>query len=433
MRLGSANRNLGSEFGADDVIRHNLYSPSTRSNDVALLRLDGAPPLGDGIAPLRVVAADESALWAPGTLASIVGWGTTCFEQCATTTNLKEAGAPIVSDRTCSSAYGGSFVATTMVCAGDGTADTCQGDSGGPIMVPRVDAYVLVGVTSKGFGCANPDFPGIYARLGAPALNAWVLDRIPTVKIDSPSFTQWPNVGEDVELSASGASGLHDPPDPAFEWSVSDLDGDCSFLDVSGDTATLRPNAAGSCAITAQQVYPDGDRAVAREVVTTSGSPGPPAPSPPPVAPPPPATPPPAAAPTPPLAPPPSLPPAAAEREPRLATLSAPTRVRVGALLDGRFSVTVRCFASCRLTSTMNLDSKTARRLGLTRKLGHAVRVGSGSARHTKPGRYRLTLRIPRAARIGLRPARSGKLALRVAATRYSRRENHQRSIRLSR
>jgi len=106
VRLGSANRNLGSEFGADDVIRHSLYSPSTRSNDVALLRLDGAPPLGDGIAPLRVVAADESALWAPGTLASIVGWGTTCFEQCATTTNLKEAGAPIVSDPTCSSVSG---------------------------------------------------------------------------------------------------------------------------------------------------------------------------------------------------------------------------------------------------------------------------------------------------------------------------------------
>jgi len=31
VRLGSANRNLGSEFGADDVIRHDLYSQSTRS------------------------------------------------------------------------------------------------------------------------------------------------------------------------------------------------------------------------------------------------------------------------------------------------------------------------------------------------------------------------------------------------------------------
>lgn len=134
-----------------------------------------------------------------------------------------------------------------MVCAGDGTADTCQGDSGGPIMVPRVDAYVLVGVTSKGFGCANPDFPGIYARLGAPALNAWVLDRIPTVRIDSPSFTQWPNVGEDVQLSASGASGLHNPPDPALEWSVSDLDGDCTRPNASrGWPPSRRPRGSGS-------------------------------------------------------------------------------------------------------------------------------------------------------------------------------------------
>jgi len=106
VRLGSANRDLGSEFGADDVIRHDMYEPSTQSNDVALLRLDAAPPLGDTIAPLRLVAANESALWAPGTLASTVGWGTTCFEQCATTTNLKEAGAPIVSDPTCSSVSG---------------------------------------------------------------------------------------------------------------------------------------------------------------------------------------------------------------------------------------------------------------------------------------------------------------------------------------
>lgn len=45
----------------------------------------------------------------------------------------------------------------------------------------------------------------------------------------------------------------------------------------------------------------------------------------------------------------------------------------------------------------------------------------------------RLILRIPRAARIGLRPARSGKLTLHVAATRHARTENHQRIIRLSR
>ena len=424
VRLGSANRTLGTLFRVSDVVRHSLYNPATESNDVALLELNSAPPLGAAIAPLRLIAANESGLWSPGKLATIIGWGTTCFQGCATTTNLREAGVPIVSDASCASAYGGKFVPTTMLCAGNGSTDACQGDSGGPLMVPRVDVYVLVGVTSTGFGCGDPAFPGIYARLGAPEINATVRAQIPTVRIDSAAFTQWPDVGQAVDLSATGTSGSHGPPEPAFVWSVSNLDGQCSFSAVSGSNATLVPDAAGSCAVTAQQVYSDGDRAVAREVITTNGSPRPPPPPPPPVAPPPPPVAPP---------PPPPPPPLPIELTPRLSTLSAPTRIRVRSLLDGRFSVRVRCFASCRLTSVMNLDPRTARRLGLTRRVGRAVRVGSGSARYTGPGRYRLTLRIPRNARVRLRPARSGRLTLFVAARRYARTENHKRIIRLVR
>ena len=64
-----------------------------------------------------------------------------------------------------------------MVCAGDGVHDTCQGDSGGPLMVPNAarTAFVLVGATSWGIGCAEELFPGVYTRLGAPTLNAWVV------------------------------------------------------------------------------------------------------------------------------------------------------------------------------------------------------------------------------------------------------------------
>ncbi len=36
-----------------------------------------------------------------------------------------------------------------------------QTDSGGPLFVGGVQ----VGVTSYGFGCADPDFPGVYARV----------------------------------------------------------------------------------------------------------------------------------------------------------------------------------------------------------------------------------------------------------------------------
>jgi secreted trypsin-like serine protease len=109
---------------------------------------------------------------------------------------LRQAGVPIVDDSSCSVDYlqpptfVGSFNQTTMFCAGSGAADTCQGDSGGPLMVPRIDAFVLAGVTSWGQGCADSRYPGVYVRLGAAALNSWVRDRIPTAAIAVSPGTQ---------------------------------------------------------------------------------------------------------------------------------------------------------------------------------------------------------------------------------------------------
>jgi trypsin len=50
----------------------------------------------------------------------------------------------------------------TMICAGGKTKDTCQGDSGGPLVTKK---NVQVGITSFGYGCARPGFPGVYTRV----------------------------------------------------------------------------------------------------------------------------------------------------------------------------------------------------------------------------------------------------------------------------
>jgi len=50
-----------------------------------------------------------------------------------------------------------------------GGQDTCQGDSGGPLFyadtINSKNKFILAGVTSYGYQCALPKFPGVYTRV----------------------------------------------------------------------------------------------------------------------------------------------------------------------------------------------------------------------------------------------------------------------------
>ncbi|MGC5567260.1 S1 family serine peptidase [Streptomyces sp. FR-108] len=134
------------------------YTDAEEGDDVAVLTLSTSMPY----TPISYVSASETSLYTAGTTARILGWGTTSSGG-SSSNQLRTATVPTVSNSTCSSAYGSSYISSDMVCAGytSGGVDTCQGDSGGPLVI----GGKLAGITSWGYGCADAGYPGVYTRL----------------------------------------------------------------------------------------------------------------------------------------------------------------------------------------------------------------------------------------------------------------------------
>jgi secreted trypsin-like serine protease len=167
------------------------------SHDAAVIELDTP----SSKVPVKIASATERSLWAPGTLATIAGFGVTESDG-EQPDVLQEARVPIVADEDAAEAYPylvegvdpvfGGFESETQVAAGfpEGGVDTCQGDSGGPLLVSAGTDMRLVGDTSYGAGCAEPGFPGVYGRLADDTMREWVRSIAPdAISTGSASIT----------------------------------------------------------------------------------------------------------------------------------------------------------------------------------------------------------------------------------------------------
>ncbi|MGZ4201117.1 MAG: S1 family serine peptidase [Thermoleophilaceae bacterium] len=190
IQLGSvyASGTGGEQHSVTEVDVDTDYLPTNGTgNDVSLLKLDKPTALP----PMKIAATAERSSWAPGTLATIAGFGTTSQDAADAPSQMQFAQVPITTDAYCAQAYpgglselpdDGSFDATTMLCAGypQGGTDTCQGDSGGPLLVALPSGTLrLAGATSFGNGCAQPGKPGVYARLAEGPIRTFIERFVP--------------------------------------------------------------------------------------------------------------------------------------------------------------------------------------------------------------------------------------------------------------
>ena len=157
------------------VYAHPDYDPATSRNDISIVEL--AEP--QSVEPQRLIAADEAELWAAGTVATVVGWGSTDADGTIYPTRLRDGEVPMVDSAECEQDYadtfGGQlpFFPDLMNCAGDPGPDehspgpdTCFGDSGGPLLVPHPDGgFAQAGITSFGGPFCGAEVAGAYTRV----------------------------------------------------------------------------------------------------------------------------------------------------------------------------------------------------------------------------------------------------------------------------
>lgn len=159
---------------------HPDFEPDTYGNgrvDVALVRL--RKPV-HWVEPIVLADASHDHLETPGTELTVIGWGDTDprpnWAQFQGPSDLQQVVVPVVDDDACDKAYKGLVSVETEVCAGERGADSCQGDSGGPLFGTVGEATVQVGVVSWGWGCAMPQWPGVYAEVNSPVIREFIAD-----------------------------------------------------------------------------------------------------------------------------------------------------------------------------------------------------------------------------------------------------------------
>ncbi|XP_039759739.1 proclotting enzyme [Pararge aegeria] len=147
------------------VRAHDQFSRVGYYNDIAVLVLADNVQKSKYVIPICLPQGDLARQQFDGSVATVVGWGTTRYGGGESSRQL-EAKLPVWRNEDCDRAY---FqpITDTFLCAGypRGGVDACQGDSGGPLMLLANGRWTQIGVVSFGNKCGEPGYPGVYTRV----------------------------------------------------------------------------------------------------------------------------------------------------------------------------------------------------------------------------------------------------------------------------
>jgi trypsin len=178
IRYDSLNSTSGGlQVSASSIVVYPGYDSFSFQDNIAIVH--AALPMLD-LSPIALPASGDDP--AGGTVLTVAGWGPTA-QGGAPSTALLTVQLPVIPRAACDASYAptGYAVTTDMLCAGvtgGGKAACVQkpglgqytgfGDAGGPAVTYTglLGEPFLRAIPSWSEGCASPDYPGVYTRIG---------------------------------------------------------------------------------------------------------------------------------------------------------------------------------------------------------------------------------------------------------------------------
>ncbi|KAM9305328.1 serine protease 27-like [Gastrophryne carolinensis] len=180
------------------IIVHPDFVQEGSSGDIALIELETPVTFTPSMLPICLPSTNIQL--PEGTLCWVTGWGAvTGTVPLSDPKTLQEVQLPLIDNQHCEAMYdagrkpGSRLIKDDMFCAGykEGKKDSCQGDSGGPLVCKVNNVWLQFGITSWGYGCAEPNHPGVYTRV--QYYQSWLRQYIPTMKFSEERTITYPS------------------------------------------------------------------------------------------------------------------------------------------------------------------------------------------------------------------------------------------------